>query len=81
MIGKRIAYSTSLAQVTMMVAALEDENIVVYPIEQASHLSLAGADLGWYVSVCEDQAATAHTVLVVAGWGPCCLASVDQAPG
>ena len=73
MVGQRIAYSHDLALITMMTATLEDADLTVYPLDQANLISLAGADLGWYITVPAEESVTAIKILSEAGYRSSCL--------
>jgi hypothetical protein len=63
MLGIRVAYSSNLAEVVAMISLLEEHDVHVYDIDMSSHLSLAGADLGWYVEVLREHEESARAII------------------
>ena len=60
---KKIAYTTNLADITLMRALLEDEGIEVLDTGRSGHVTIAGADIGFYVRVVDEKAHRARRLL------------------
>lgn len=46
-----------------MKALLEEHDVHVYEIQMSGHLSLAGADQGWYIEVLREHEEVARAIL------------------
>jgi len=63
MASLRIAHAYDIGTAAVMKSVLESEGIEVLDIGRAGHLSIAGADLGYYIEVAPGQRHQACRIL------------------
>ncbi len=59
----RVAYSANFADIGVMRALLAEHGIPALEPRMGSHVSIAGADQGYYLAVLDEDAATARRLL------------------
>lgn len=59
----RVAFASDMGVALVIRSVLESEGIDVQDVSNSGHVSLAGADQGFYISVREEQAEDAVTRL------------------
>ena len=60
---ERVAYSTDIGEFVLMNSFLRDNGIEVLDMMRAGHVSIAGADHGFYVQVAGSQGVRARRLL------------------
>lgn len=53
---RKVAYASDMGVAMVIYSLLDSEGFDVLDFSNSSHISLAGADQGFYISVYEDQA-------------------------
>jgi hypothetical protein len=66
--GTRIAHSYNLAEMVAMRSLCEEVDIFVYDIDFSAQVSLAGADIGFYLEVRRLDADRARAVLLASDY-------------
>lgn len=72
---ERVAYSTDLGVIAMMTALLEGENIEVPDLFRSAHVSIAGVDHGFYLTVRRTDAQRARELLGASEFAHCVVAA------
>lgn len=75
---ERVAYATDLGVIAMITALLEGENIKVPDLFRSAHVSIAGVDHGFYVTVGRSDAQRAREVLAASEFSRCIVASARK---
>lgn len=71
---ERVAYATDLGMIAMMTALLEGEGIDVPDLFRSPHVSIAGVEHGFYVTVARRDAARARELLSDSEFAHCIVA-------
>jgi len=77
MASLRIAHTYDMGLLAIMKSLLESEGIQVLDIAMSGHLTIAGADMGYYVEVIPDHKARALRILRENDFGDYALQGVD----
>lgn len=68
---ERVAYATDLGVIAMMTALLQGEGIDVPDLFRSPHVSIAGVEHGFYVTVARADAPQARAILAASEFAHC----------